>query len=486
MLIQTRKLISTEEYRHGLFIIAIFLYLFSIVAISGITQYSPDSWTFYELAKTFSGENFYQFNTYRSYFSHQQSAAMPLGYPAVLAVINTIFGWHPANASYFNALLAFCVFCLIKNIATQLKLPRLTSVALAASFVLYPGFVDEIVGGRAYPAAALLALAGFRILLDSTAFLRLLLGGILLGASVLMRFDFLFSSWILLMLVLWFQKRSPGAFAIANISFIIGLAPWIIYSLVFFSAFWISDNSWVAISAKGAYVLDFPAHADQTIFTDPFIWVRKIFKNIYKTYMVISNSSPTQPLLLLSLTPALLFCRKEHYFNNRTNIAVAVTGMSVAIIPYLVTGYADSRYFSFLFFGCTSLLLIFSGNHIPQQVREVISITAILMIVVIGSNSLINTIYFVYNYQSDVEEDKGFINIIGNCHESEHGYTYIFTGGARKIAFKYGALTGNKAAVLPSNFLRLDEKTRDDFFKMIAPYRIIDKLPPDNCAQSHK
>ncbi|MGF1643287.1 MAG: hypothetical protein ACFCUJ_06545, partial [Thiotrichales bacterium] len=52
----------------------------------GLTQYSPDSWSYYELSKTiFSGE-LYRFNTFRSYFSETYSAAFPLGYPVLIAL----------------------------------------------------------------------------------------------------------------------------------------------------------------------------------------------------------------------------------------------------------------------------------------------------------------------------------------------------------------------------------------------------------------
>lgn len=463
-------------------------YLLILVFISGTSQYSPDSWSYFELAKKIHSDNFYKFNTYRSYFSDDRSASFPFGFPALLAVINKIFGWNPLNAAYLNLVLAFSNFLLIQRISLQLCFPKIAGLALATSFLFYPGFLNEVVSGRSYPAATLLVLIGLYLVLISRKNWHLLIGGALVGASVLVRFDFLFTAWVSMMLFMWFKRKCLISIIIVNIGFVLGIIPWIIYSLIYFSKIWISDNSWVAISASNAYVLDFPARASETLFTNPFMWLKKIIFNGYRVAASLTSSLQKQQLILLLFSYLFIF-RKSILLDkeNIINIFIVIFGFFLMLSPYLMTGYFDSRYFTFIFLIVTILIIIIFDHNIFSQGKEetivnrFIFSSAILIILFFGIIDLVKTTGGAYWSTAIAHKRSAVINAFAVCHNNESNYTYIFVAEARHIAFQYGALTGNKVALLPSNFDNLDQESRNDFFQTVSPYRLFTSLEVENC-----
>ena len=106
---------SSTQLKTNILILIILGTVFTILAIIfGTSMFSPDSWSYYELSKTIFTNNFYEFNTYRSYFSDLKSAAFPFGYPIVLATINLI-SENPINAVFINILFTILAECDSKN-----------------------------------------------------------------------------------------------------------------------------------------------------------------------------------------------------------------------------------------------------------------------------------------------------------------------------------------------------------------------------------
>jgi len=464
------------------FSILVFAYLLSLTHFSGTSKYSPDSWSYYELAQTFFSDAFYKFNTYRNYFSNDRSASFPLGYPAVLFAVNEIAGWEPINAAYLNALLAFCSFLLVQKAALRIGLSRLAGLSLASGFIFYPGFLDEVVSGRSIPAAATVTLAGICVTLGPHSIWRMLAGGLLFGAASLIRFDFLLSAWAAMMLLLWFEKRGLAAILSANLGFLLGMMPWIIYSMIFFSKVWVSDNSWVALSTRRAYVLDFPAHANETLFTDPIAWLNRILHNTKRVIFLLPKYALNQPLLLMLFIYVSLASVKGRLNTNKSNILVALAGIMLAIIPYILTDYTDSRYFAFLFFGATTLLLILTKELSSHTFEPPIYLSALIIMLIMSVKPLAESYKTTINNHKRFEAEQTLIDIFRLCQNKEPDTTYIFYGPARRILFKYGALTGHKTASLPTNYSILDENTRIKFFNTFNQYRLINSLTPPDCS----
>ena len=457
------------------------IYLIIYAYLIGISEYSNDSWSYFELAKTIFSDFFYQFNTYRSYFSDTQAASFPFGYPILLAGINTFFGWTPVSAVYLNIIFVCCSFILIQSISCIIGLPRVAGLALAIGLVFSPGFIEEVESGRSMPAAIAFVLIGIRVILSSRSVWFLAIGSIFLSTSVLIRFDYLFAAWVALILLLWFQQRGVKSIIVANLCFLVGLMPWIIYSLVFFSKFWISDNSWVALSATRANVLDFPAYASYTLFSDPVSWINKIVLNLQRILEHLPHYVLNQPLLVLSSLYTLVILLKNWANINKINILIVLFGAALSVAPYLLTGYRDERYFAFAFFGITLLLLIFIECCSNIQLNKFLYILTMFLTLILPTQLLIDNFKNYEASRSELLKQQTIINSFKACHDSEPEYTYVFDEEARIIAFKYGALTGNKTALMPRNFLGLDEETRADFFNTIEPYRKFNALEPRDC-----
>ena len=78
------------------------------------------------------------------------------------------------------------------------------------------------------------------------------------------------------------------------------------------------------------------------------------------------------------------------------------------------------------------------------------------------------------------QENARAIDKLSAMHVNEPDCNYIFIGEAERIALQYGALTGNKVAVLPRNYEQLDEQYKDAFWRTVSPYRIIESLKAED------
>ena len=68
------------------------------------------------------------------------------------------------------------------------------------------------------------------------------------------------------------------------------------------------------------------------------------------------------------------------------------------------------------------------------------------------------------------------IKTINTCHQLNSSNVYIFMGDASKLTFKYGATTGMRTAIEPSNYNKMNEEERIAYLKHMKPYILIDTL----------
>lgn len=129
------------------------------------------------------------------------------------------------------------------------------------------------------------------------------------------------------------------------------------------------------------------------------------------------------------------------------------------------------------------MLIIFSQDDVLPTTKFVFT-AAIFIMLFITITNLMPTAGTSYWAKAFAQEHSRAIEAFAACHENEPNYTYMFDGEASRIAFQYGALTGNKVAIIPSNFKRLDKESRNAFFQTIAPYRLFRSLKVDNCDTS--
>ena len=451
----------------------------------GLSRFSPDSWSYFELSKTIFSDEFYKFNTYRSYFSQTQSAAFPFGYPIALALTHEILGTSPINAVYLNFLLSIVSTIFIIKICKKYDISNFVTISIVATFALNPSYMDEIFSGRAMPLAILFVLLATYLIVACNSFVKFFIAGIIFGLAALVRFDFLVSAFVLLNLLLFFRDKKASYFLLVNGGFLIGILPWCIYSEIFFNKFWISDNSWVALSATPAYVLDYPAHAIATAFTDPLLFVKKVTWSLLRVLVYVIKDSLKQPLFLLSFVYVLYALRSTNAKIDKSLI-IAATALLMSLFPYVLTGYVDARYFSLFFLIATFLLIkrwamIINERKTDPANNHLLSVAFISTVSMLLFGAVFAIEVFVNNDADSLQNKKNEIAIsrIHRCHKFQPNTTLIFMGASSSILPMYGAMTGNRTAFPPSNFDQMDDSEKRAYFSYLKPYHIINNAEED-------
>jgi len=446
--------------------------------------FTQDSWSYFELSKTIFSGDFYRFNTIRSWFSDQYSAAFPMGYPVALSIIQLILGPVPEIAPFVNSFVAVATAYVVTRICEAIQLPRVYAIAIAASLILYPDYIDEVFTGRATPLAILLfALAGFQYLGN-----KHISAGLFLGLSALVRFDFLSHSVIFLIampLIKWpGSKRLFGMIA----GFLVGIFPWSLYSYYHFGLFWASDNSWVAMSALPAYMWEYPARP-LVSWSDNFgLWLTRLIGNVYPLGKSVVLSFAKSPLVLILVAVLLL---KWRDLIKVIDVRLAVGSLlllSAALIPYLLTGYFLSRYY-LIHLLCASLLLAscvvrLKDLSILGLSSEGIAMVSIFFTFIVGATELSRYLVSDHLRINEQASELETIESLRQCHRLHPEVLYIFEPPlVQRVDFvKYGALTGMRATALPHNFSTMNDAQREEFFLHLAPYiRLKDFAAGEKC-----
>lgn len=441
--------------------------------IARTSQFSPDSWSYLELAKTVFSERFFEFNTYRSYVSDRHSASFPLGYPVLLALAHLPFGAHPAVGVVLNFTLALASALLLIGIARRLGQPPLIQAILASSLLLYPQYVNEILSARAIPAALLCFIAATWLSLSRRHFLA----GLMLGLSALIRFDFLANALLFLggFACLYAHGRIRSIAAMSA-GLVAGLLPWITYSLLFFGRWWVSDNSWVALSAAPALVLDYPAEASATLMNNPAQWLGRILHNVSGLLASLAASAPGYPAFIV-IVCVLLWSVWKRSTSLMWRDAAVLALATASLAPYILTGYFDARYFT-LFFVTLSVVVLSRANLASIPLRG--QVTACLLFGLVALVAVVRLLGYTTAqseaYAATAATENALIARLSACHEVKPETRFIFAGEALNVSFKYGALTGGRAAAIPSNFYSMDAPTRASYFSDMQPYQLVDSL----------
>lgn len=461
-----RRLLDWWEISAGT---SFFAALTIVAAATGFSAFSPDSWSYYELSSTIFSGDFYKFNTQRSYLPGQYSAAFPMGYPVILAVARLFAGDSPEIAVAINLVFAALSWIVIQRLALTFGLSRLASFALAFSLLLWPGYLDEILSGRAIPAAMFFFLLGIWAYFKD----RMFACGLALGLAALTRFDYLVFGLAFQLGALALDARRRARLPLALVGFAIGVTPWVGYSLMRFGKYWASDNSWVALAATPSFVLDYPAVPAATAVHDFGGWLSKVMGNMIPTARALRDGAIRMPLL--AVTGAWVLLRWTHWpraLRIRAGWLLMLVALSTA--PYLLTGYADMRYFSLLLLAATAvLLLMVEAGGVPSQrgpVHPALLAAALAGSFGVGTSFLIKTLKAAPLATHSSEE----ISFLGRCHSRTPEAVYIFPLDIANLGTQYGALTGRRTALIASNIKKMSPPERERYFRAMHPYVLVD------------
>lgn len=335
--------------------------------ISAITvpDYSPDSWTLYELSNTVF-RDFYQFSHFRSYGSSSAySSAFPPLWPVLIAIADAIFGTG-ARTGIYLAFASFTGFALIsEHICRRVVGAAWIGTAIPLLLLLGPNMVwSELEGGRTIPLQLLLYASVLLGLLAGPRFTMLRAAGIglLAGLAVLNRFDAVLLP-ILAAIFVAVLTRSPLRAVVVMASSLVALSPWIAYSLVTFGSVFATDNSGIALLLdRDAFVTDWWPQPQPSMADDPGAWALKILGNagalVYIGLTLLN--SPLGFTFVLALAPvcALQYLASKaprsggatQPISRELWISTGFAALAAAMmLPQVLTGYLDYRYYSALF-----------------------------------------------------------------------------------------------------------------------------------------
>lgn len=435
--------------------------------LTGTALYTPDSWSYLELAKTAFTDHFYKFNTLRSYIPGEYSASFPFGYPLLIAAAQWLTGWNPFVSVLVNIAVMAATAGVIYAICRRLNLGGLMWLAIWASLAFCPWYMAELLAGRSIPAALLFFLTAFYTFLRGRPFVT----GLLLGVCALLRFDFLVYGVCFMAGAAALGRLKMKKLVFLPCGFALGILPWCVFSYMHFGRFWASDNSWVAISSLPAYVLDYPALPKSTLFQNPVQWAQKVLASV--PGVIRSIPAAALGFTALPFFAAVLVLRWQAFGDyEKKRLFLLFLLLLTALAPYLATGYIDTRYFTLFVLGCCMALAIVLART-PVTVFKIstagITLAAVTLALCVGVGRLYTLARRHAVNQNETAAQKLAIARYYECH-GKHPESVLIFDQERNLAAQYGALTGMKTAMPPSNFHEMTGKQRQEYFAFMRPY----------------
>ena len=305
----------------------------------------------------------------------------------------------------------------------------------------------------------------------------------MIGLSAIIRFDCLFYGFAIIALILLLGKRKLLALNNSKIlklfaGIIVGLSPWICFSLLNFGRIWASDNSWVALSSTYAYVDEFPAYSQETIFTNPLMWALRVGNNILPFMFIFVKTLSRSPITWWAIFLNILFWSQIKKKNRFIYIA-ALLLLGLCSLPYIATGYYHiQRYYSLpiLMICIISMWQINEQKDISKSKFLKLSIIISILWTLLLSLKYCNRVSLYGLSQIEpIKQERVLIDSLAACHMEESQFTYVFDRQSSNInLYRYGAITGMKTATLPRNWSKLKE-TKTEYFKKMYPYKMINK-----------
>jgi hypothetical protein len=397
-----------------------------------------------------------------------------------------MFGVSYISAVYINSIISISSGFLILKIV-HLKIMASPwrmhlAIIFAASFLLNPFYLEEVYSGRSIPLAVFLVIASFFINIKFSNLLGFFIGGILLGCSVVVRFDLLLFGFLVIILtnIIFCNDKTINyvsrSLAISIFGFVIGFLPWIIFSLKFHNSLFASSNSIAALSSVQVVFTGFNDLVEikrNTLFTNPLDWFLKLFNNVPFFIKNLFIALLCQPFFIALYYFVLESAIVNNNINNKKLILFGVL-MLVALAPHLASGFFDHRYFTFYFLIC--LLFVVNRFDFGLIADRKIS-KAILGLLVV--TPLIFTLYYVkflhFNLgKNTIDAMIEKIIRVSSCHVREPNVAYIFLPGSDINDSTYAGFTDFNVA-FPVGYNKWSERDKLLFFDAAKPFRVVNK-----------
>jgi glycosyltransferase involved in cell wall biosynthesis len=458
-----------------------------LLSVVASPNYSPDSWAFYELSKTVFAD-FYRFSHFRSYASASEysSAFAPL-WPTLIALVDGALGTG-ARTGLYLAFLSFFGFVLVsERLGQSLVGARWLGTGLALLLLLAPKMVwDELGAGRTIPLQLLLygmVLLGLTIG-RTMSLLRAAGIGLVAALAVMNRFDGAFLP-IFTTAAVFFVTRSPAHTLAAFAASLAAVSPWVGYSLSTFGTVFATDNSSVATALDArAFVTDWWPEAQPSVVDDPASWVAKVLCNVGQwgvngLALLLTPLGFAMALAVVLVGVVQWFAAKAPVHGKTAGgtsrhfalLFVFIVFLALSMIPQIVTGYLEYRYYAGLIWGSlfgAAMWHIERARTLRQRQTFASIYTAAIGVFVLGFvaaqlvsaanlGRLENQLWAQFDSPEDVAQ---LSSCIGTQRQAR-----ILVLGDDKFAAKAGALGSLRTMMEPRNMAegRLDPEGKAAF-----------------------
>src|SRR6185503_4321587 len=374
-------------------ILAAFVVCFVVTALTVPARFgfSPDSWSYFDLAESFWRHPYQAWGLRQFQSVTPYSNSFPPLWPLVLVPFVRVAGiW----GTYIAALLAYAGFAAASEALSHRWFSRRGIGLLSATLLFaFSGVQGELAGGRSIPLALMwLALIALEMPRGAREPRHAAVYGMLIGASVMTRFDALPSALVFLAGLLWLGAGAR-LFTYACGAFVLVISPWIVYSIAHFHTPFATDNSATALAATYTFVLDFHANRVPTLFDAPRQWLAKLLHAAATARSALRQAIADTffvPILLALVAVGIVirgsssrerpgrspFLPRDAY--------VTLAAVAAAFVAFYVPGYFDWRYFTSSFWLIELVALAYIARELPRHFDIVACLVAVSCVAVLS------------------------------------------------------------------------------------------------------
>lgn len=250
---------------------------------------SPDSWALYDLSRwLWHGETVTGIRQYR--VGTGLPISHPFFFPFLSGGLDQLFGTGFRSGLVVNIaailLLPWLIYLAIKPIAESRKGAVFISWGATVGLCLNWFFLEEVVAGRTIPVAACLVALALRFFFLGAQQRNLVFAiqlGLVLGVLALTRFDTL--SFGLILAVGTWLVWAPGrkrwmALLITTVLFLVGYAPYLVYSIQCCGTVLATETRGIAITAPPTSPTTYWPVPPPTLLDAPTIWMERLVRSM--------------------------------------------------------------------------------------------------------------------------------------------------------------------------------------------------------------
>ena len=459
-----------------------------LCVISTLGTFSPDSYSYYDIAKTFSGK-FGLVNTIRQYVVRSDyNCSFPYFYPFLIWIVNLLTGLGIYSGVLINVLLMLATAILFLKISKRITGDFLCGGLVSFFLFTEARYLDEVVAARSIPLSIFLTTIASAILCKyflseknfSESFKLLMIIGLLNGLNMMTRFDQISAvAYFLLMIFL----ASSGKRIISSLVYIVSVAvpvfPWCIYSIMHFEKLYFTDNNGTALMVNAnvpSYVF-LPDVIYDNLLNAPEMWLQALFHKIAQTFSTAFSHMlfPFVVLLVLAVFGMFQYAKRHkgelHQELNIVSItnrfrslsesgkkSLFILGATVLyaiakLLMYALVGYIVGRYYVevMLLSFFIVLIVLYNGFHkkFGKHCPLVTGIILILSFVTFLVESVSSVPDFrqlnMYEQKTCVQELDETLQLYADSDDA------VLLLGSSMDSFSFGGLTNWKTYVSPEN-----------------------------------